>query len=263
MVIVFSNFPNSAFPQDNHILLTINKAMTGIIRAAGNIGAKKACEVVLPNIFCEVVVDPVLSAVYEDVPFLNPNKNDTLEQLNQKAEFTIQHLKDNKKYQNMMISNFLRIKEGQKTILTEINKLGITQREIQQSIQSVLLYQIDIKESVDDLLDKRIKEDAQNINRTRTETLGLLYKYKNYEGKRLHLLELLNHWGVNPVKNISREQLAIANMLSESIKQINSTDVTLEKLETAKLTYIKLIVALEENIELLESLLKKTKEKKK
>lgn len=268
IALLISSITSPVYAIDKQSSQTLNKAMVGIIKAAGKVSINKVCEGVLPKVFCEVVVDPVLSAIYEDFPFLKPNMEDSQEQLNKKAAVTIQQLQENKKYQQMMLSNFKEIKKEQKVIITKINKLGTTQAEIQESIHIILSYQKNIKEGVDELVDKQRKEDKDKLVDKKAEVIIIWYKAYNLSEKRKHLLELLKARGDSREQEFTEVQKDIS-LLEENKAVIESKtptasgspNIDLESLGKIRVLLNRYILIYEERNEFLKEDLEKLRKK--
>lgn len=268
IALLISSITSPVYAIDKQSSQTLNKAMVGIIKAAGKVSINKVCEAVLPKVFCEVVVDPVLSAIYEDFPFLKPNNEDSQEQLNKKAAITIQQLQENKKYQQMMLSNFKETKKEQKVIITKINKLGTTQAEILESIHIILSYQKDIKEGVDELVDKQRKEDKDKLLDKKAEVMTIWYKAYNLSEKRKHLLELLKARGDSREQEFTEVQKDIS-LLEESKAVIESKtptasgspNINLESLGKIRVLLNQYILIYEERNEFLKEDLEKLRKK--
>lgn len=251
-------FSPPALAQDSQAIQTANKAIAGILKAATNTSATKICEAVLPVVFCDIVVGPVVSAIYEDYPLLAPNREDSLSESQRKAAHTIELLQNNEKYQALITKSLDKIGRDQGRILREIRSLGKTQAEIQTSIQSILLYQAETRKGVEELIQRQEVEEAARRTQAKSTLYSLHYRAKDLVDERKHTLHLLKALGEDYPEEFSALEVDYDTM--EKFKTgIELPENTLDKLESLHILLNKFIVVYERRNQMLKEVLDKAK----
>lgn len=222
-------------------LQTVNKALAGIVKAASHMGAAKVCEAVVPKAFCDVIVGPVLSAVYEDYPLLQPKPNDSLQESQRKADRVIQLLQDNQRYQNMMIQALDRMGQDQDAVLAVLRDLGQSQAEVQTAVQSMLLHQIQMRQGIDELLRGQRMEQQTRWLQSRSDLSVLSYRARLLVDERAELVRRLAARGVKKPAEISDTDHDHA-VLANAQRILDSPDSSDERLEATRVNLNKLIL---------------------
>jgi len=190
---------SSADTPNESIAEVLNSTIKAIILSATNIGANEVCKLTLPKVFCDIVVKPVISTLYQQATFLKPKDDDDPETMRAKAEAAGHYLETHEELQRMMIVQFSLLKENQAAIMEEIRGLGKSQKEMQASIQHLIFGQRRIEDKVDSIAEFNEYDRDQKVVEKRMEALLLaetiISRYRELDSLEKRINELRGEEG--------------------------------------------------------------------
>ena len=239
-------------------------AISGIIKAAGKYSVGTVCKLTLPAVLCEVLIEPVISSLYEEMPSLRPNDDDSLMELRQKADMSVAYLEKNKKMQELIVAGLAKIKDKQSEILSQVLMLGKSQNQIKRNIE--LLIREQEKNKLNILL--RSKNDARigyyklvwmldkvdnnfHMYDVGFERLRVTMQNANLSGTKSeryveNIIDRLRKSKSIIIDFVDRVKIAMPELKS----QVENEELDIDKAEKLRVASMKLVIMVEQVIEL-------------